>query len=287
MKNILGLLTGILILSLHSYSFATPYQVPSSFTSLAPGISINVVDDPGDTNDAYAAVAEWGEKYALTSIQGTHSNVKAISKYQYGFTVQGASSVELQISYTLMAELLSLNQATVSTRAIMGIYRYYPAIYGGTLTNGWPVWQDQITLETGGEPLDQPYDYYSEKIGTTSTVTLPSAYYSGKYQYMVELYAESWGWDTHYIPFTAGEYENPDAWYSAAAYVDPIFTVLTPGATITEFLIPSGSNTLSGGELDPPGILQPSNPVPLPPTMLLFGTGLAGLAGTKLRRKKK
>jgi hypothetical protein len=28
-------------------------------------------------------------------------------------------------------------------------------------------------------------------------------------------------------------------------------------------------------------------PVPVPTTMLLFGTGIAGLAGTRLRRKKK
>jgi len=30
-----------------------------------------------------------------------------------------------------------------------------------------------------------------------------------------------------------------------------------------------------------------SEPVPEPTTMLLFGTGLAGLAGKKIRRKKK
>ena len=34
-------------------------------------------------------------------------------------------------------------------------------------------------------------------------------------------------------------------------------------------------------------LLSPVSPVPEPTTMLLFGTGIAGLAGTRLRRKKK
>lgn len=33
--------------------------------------------------------------------------------------------------------------------------------------------------------------------------------------------------------------------------------------------------------------LQSSNPVPIPATVLLFGTGVLGLAGTRLRRKKQ
>jgi hypothetical protein len=34
-------------------------------------------------------------------------------------------------------------------------------------------------------------------------------------------------------------------------------------------------------------ITRPADPIPEPTTMLLFGTGLAGLAGTRIRKKKK
>jgi hypothetical protein len=34
-------------------------------------------------------------------------------------------------------------------------------------------------------------------------------------------------------------------------------------------------------------IIPPIEPVPEPATMLLFGTGIAGLVGSRLRRKKK
>ena len=51
----------------------------------------------------------------------------------------------------------------------------------------------------------------------------------------------------------------------------------------------NGARVLLGnvtGYLTPTAV-PVSYPVPLPATILLFGTGLAGLAGTKLRRKKK
>lgn len=236
MKKKLGLLVFGVLLFLDGSAFATPYQISYVFSGAdqygrvnGSDTSLTVVDDPGDTNDAYAAISEWGEDYALASIQGTHSSVVATAKQQSGFTLQGTGNVDLEISYNLLVEMFSINQASVSTVAIVGIYQYFPAAFGGNIVNGAPVWYDSVSTY-----LDEPlpgvtYDQRSEKLNATATVTLPAVYQlGGNYQYMVELYAFVRGEDTYRIQFQPGVHENPDAFYSAAAYADPTFTVLTP-----------------------------------------------------------
>jgi hypothetical protein len=287
MKKTLGLLVfGLSLLFFNGSVFATAYQMSGRFSTPdhlgrtnGHDTALTVVNDPGDTNDAYAAVAEFGEQYALASIQGTHSSVKAVAKYQYGFTLHGAGNVDLEISYTLMAELFSIDQATVTTRALIGIYQYIPDHWGGSLTGGLPVWEDRISSQII-EPLPGVvYDRHLEKMNETAILTLPSAYqWGGSYRYVVELYAEVWALDTYYIQYQAGTYENPDAYYSAAAYADPTFTVLTPGASLSELsLTPQGSPELDGGTLDPPDKL------PEPATLSVLALGFLAV----LRRRRR
>jgi len=194
--------------------------------------------------------------------------------------LQGSGNVDLQISYDLIAELFSINQASVSTKAEIGIYQYNPPQWGGRITNGAPVWRDAIWSQVL-EPLPSvTYDQHLEKINATANLTLPSTYqFGGSYQYMVELHAEVWALDTYRIQYQPGVYENPDAYYSAAAYADPTFTVLTPGATLTELtLAPQGPSELTGGTLDPPDKL------PEPTTISLLALG--GLIVLRKRRKQ-
>ncbi len=71
-----------------------------------------------------------------------------------------------------------------------------------------------------------------------------------------------------------------------------------PGSAINGALLDNGTNALIGGSLNSNepgryifsvrnGNVVPPSPVPEPATMLLFGTGLAGLAGLRRRQGKK
>jgi hypothetical protein len=60
MRYAVGSFALALLLAPSHQANAIPYQVPSSFADIAPDMSLVVVEDPGDTNDAYGAVREWG-----------------------------------------------------------------------------------------------------------------------------------------------------------------------------------------------------------------------------------
>jgi hypothetical protein len=63
-----------------------------------------------------------------------------------------------------------------------------------------------------------------------------------------------------------------------------MFTATGP-TTLIQFMS-TGPNTAYGPAIDSVSV-EPTAPVPVPATMLLFGTGIAGLVGTRLKRKKQ
>ena len=85
--------------------------------------------------------------------------------------------------------------------------------------------------------------------------------------------------------------------FQASAYdvSGNLLTTLVSGSDFTQYFDFSGYNVnsvqISGSEYAIDDVtfteLHNSNPVPEPTTMLLFSTGLAGLVGNRLRRKKK
>ncbi len=91
---------------------------------------------------------------------------------------------------------------------------------------------------------------------------------SGSYDHTFDLTLAA-SWNPDFITASGGTPADAEAAFAASlaagtAYLN-IHSTVFPGGEIRGFLLP----------------------VPVPATMLLFGTGLAGLAGTRLRRKKQ
>ena len=111
--------------------------------------------------------------------------------------------------------------------------------------------------------------------GTTGVATtvptftgFPSGVTSGTYDHTFDLTLAS-SWNPAFITAHGGSEASAEAFLGVSlaagtAYVN-IHSPVFPGGEIRGFFVP----------------------VPVPATMLLFGTGLAGLAGIRLRRKKQ
>ena len=108
---------------------------------------------------------------------------------------------------------------------------------------------------------------------TGSELTYIEAWVGGSMTYSQLLDPDSWGWDGVYNP---GPLQNDPQVYLGSEFDAVDLVRFTVGSNVYCF----GMDEFYIDEAAPPS-------VPEPATMLLFGTGIAGLAGTRLRRKKK
>jgi hypothetical protein len=248
--------------------------------TISSACSVVAIEDLDDWNDAYDAVAQYADNLALASIQGTHSDLTAKAHSRYQLNVSG--NTDVLVTYTLMAELFAVDQAYVESEAYVSIWAYDQ--WGYRVSNYWGypgvIMSDSIWLDAW--PTDsQPR--YESVTKLDQEVVVP---FSSAYNYVLDLQVFTHGQDWWQQVWNGPIEEFPDAYYSAAAYVDPTFIPLTDGVTITVSQLP-GSETIYVDE-DPSGTLEIPNPrIPEPSTLTLVVFGLLGLLAWTWRTKRQ
>ncbi len=185
------------------------------------------------------------------------------------------------ISGTSMAALLTADSVSYTGDGI-GWYHYETKMIDGIIpvehtdwrvhTTYWGGTGAQFTIDYGALFLIEDLvvsvdnnDYYTVEYSTDHST------WSNLFDISKNVGEQGYGMDT--MSTVAGNTEY-------IASLD--FTTVT--AQYLRIFATGGDNSYSVGEIQAYGI---PNAVPEPATMLLFGTGLAGLVGSRMRKKKK
>ncbi len=157
-----------------------------------------------------------------------------------------------------------------------------------TVVTNWKDDGESVQLDINGQISDKTTDYYSQTIFSTTDdgqrteyKTVYECFSNGCYYVHEPLVYEAY---TDYQKRVSGN--TGDIYFSESLYETNILDLSTDGVLDFDFNVTGDLNLISASLTFDINENPAAAPVPEPATMLLFGTGIVGLAGTRRRKER-